>query len=46
MEKKITVAAGGEYTLLKSSTRDSRSKDTIAFAKQFTGDTGKVLVGR
>jgi DNA invertase Pin-like site-specific DNA recombinase len=38
VEKKIAVAAGGEYTLLKSSARDSRSKDAIAFAKQFTGD--------
>jgi hypothetical protein len=46
VEKKVAVAAGGEYTLLKSSARDSRSKDAIAFAKQFIGDAGKVLVGR
>jgi DNA invertase Pin-like site-specific DNA recombinase len=45
VEKKIAVADSGEYTLLKSSARDSRSKDAIAFAKKFSGgvDGTKVL---
>jgi hypothetical protein len=45
VEKKIAVADSGEYTLLKSSARDSRSKDALAFAKQFAGDANlsKVL---
>ncbi len=38
VEKKIAVADSGEYRLLKSSARDSRSKEAITFAKQFTGD--------
>jgi len=38
VEKKIAVADSGEYTLLKSNARDSRSKEAIAFAKKFTGD--------
>jgi putative DNA-invertase from lambdoid prophage Rac len=44
VEKKIEVADSGEYKFLKSSIRDSRSKDAVEFAKKFTGGKGSKKV--